>query len=107
MIICFKTSVSINNIPVELFLFEEVIKNYKAYQACLVADENAIINNLDRVIGNCEFQFKRLRYRFFDLHSNLTAIFCLIITYILLKNMSKKFLLFHLVSLVYFFYISL
>ena len=89
MILCFKTTTIQNNISVEWFLFEEIKNNYESYKACLLANENAKLNNVFRDV-NCEFQLKRLRYRFLDLHSNLTSIFCLIITYILLKDFKKK-----------------
>ena len=89
MILCFKTTTIQNNIITEWFLFDEIKNNYESYKACLIANENAILNNIPR-FENCEFQLKRLRYRFLDLHSNLTAIFCLIITYILLKDLKKK-----------------
>ncbi len=84
MLLFFKTSTSLNNINIELFLFEEIKKNYIHHQTC-------IFNN---GIENCEFNIKRLRYRFLNLHSNLTAIFCLIITYILLKDLNKKSFIF-------------
>lgn len=89
MILCFKTTTVQNGILVEIFFFEEVLLNYHHYKNCLLADEIARINNIFR-IENCEFQIKRLRYTFLNLHSNLTSIFCLIITYILLKDLSKK-----------------
>ena len=78
MILCFKTTTIQNNISVDWFLFEEIKNNYESYKACLLANENAKLNNVFRDV-NCEFQLKRLRYRFLDLHSNLTSIFCLII----------------------------
>lgn len=93
MILCFKTSTYYENIYDELFLFEEILKNYHHYNACLEAEDLNKINN-STFSGSCEFQLKRLRYGFLNLHSNLTAIFCLIITFILLKNLDKKVFIF-------------
>ena len=105
MILCFKTTTYRDGNLVELFLFEEVLFNYNHYKACLLADETARLNNLSRV-DECAFQFKRLRYTFLGLHSNLTAIFCLIITFILLKDLRKKrfIILFSVFSLIFLYF---
>ena len=91
MIACFKTTTAKDDVEIEVFFIKEIINSYQIYQSCLTTQENDILNNPSMITGNCEFSFKLLRYRFFDLHSNLTAIFCLIISYILLKNTSKIF----------------
>lgn len=89
MLLCFKSTTLRGGVLLELFLFEEVLYNYNQYKACLIADETARLNNFFR-IENCELDFKRFRYTFSNLHPNLTAIFCLIITYVLLKDLNKK-----------------
>lgn len=101
MILCFKTTTIIDNNSIELFLLEEIKHNYEHYKTCLV-------NNKKNILIDCEFSLKRLRYKFLDLHSNLTAIFCLIITYILLKDFSKKkFIFLYTVFGLFFLYLTL
>ena len=75
-----KSSGSFDGQIQEVFFYQEVLKNINHYNEC----------NVHKTIENCNFEIRNLRYGFMNIHPNLTAIFCLIVSYIFLKDFKKK-----------------
>ena len=74
----------------EIFLYDQIILNLVKYKNCTLSMMNLEDIRFISGDGECDSNITTFRYGILGLQANLSAILCLLVSYIFLKGLKKK-----------------